>query len=515
MNAGEKPISVFRLGTVAYEDACQLQDRVAAARGSGTIGDVLLLLEHPPVITIGRGGCREDVLAPASLLQRVGVRVCPSDRGGRATYHGPGQLVAYPILKLNGDDLYGYVRGLETATIRLLRGYGLRGTRIEGQPGVWLNGDKIAAVGIAVQDGVTRHGLALNVAPQMAHFDLLIPCGIRNGGVTSMERELGRAPDGEGVSDRFVRAFEEVFRRPIREGDLGALAGFSGRRTGHPAWLWQRVSMDAERAARRMEDLLKDLSLQTVCQEAHCPNLVECFGRGTATFLILGKMCTRGCRFCAVKQGRPLPPDRDEPQRVARAAARLRLSHVVITSVTRDDLPGGGAGRFAETVDAVRQSLPQCTVEVLVPDFGGSCSALDRVLAVRPDVLNHNLETVPRLYPDVRPGADYRRSLSLLAYAKSRGGRTATKSGLMLGLGERKTEVLQTLRDLRRARCDVLTLGQYLQPTGLQCPVTRYVSPDEFARYHKKGEEMGFARVSAGPLVRSSYGAEAVCKSAQ
>jgi lipoic acid synthetase len=206
-----------------------------------------------------------------------------------------------------------------------------------------------------------------------------------------------------------------------------------------------------------------------------------------------------------VTRGNPLPIDPEEPERVAEAAARLGLEHVVITSVTRDDLPDGGAGQFAATIAEVRRRLPQVAVEVLIPDFGGSCVALDRVLAAGPNVLNHNLETVPRLYPTVRPGADYGRSLGLLAYAKARSKRVRTKSSLMLGLGERVMEVLQVFHDLRRVECDALTLGQYLQPTDRQLSVARYVSPDEFRSYRDRAEEMGFRSVTAGPLVRSSY----------
>ncbi|MEA3376346.1 MAG: lipoyl synthase [Chloroflexota bacterium] len=524
MDGEAHPISAFRLGTVPYEEACRLQERIAAARAEGAVGDTLLLLEHPAVITVGRGGGEEDVLASASRLRQAGVRVVPTDRGGRATYHGPGQMVVYPILKLAGGDLYAYVRHLEEVVIRVLEGYGLPGTRLDAHPGVWLDGSKIAAVGLAVHNGVTRHGLALNVAPDMAHFDLLIPCGITDRGVTSMERELELVPRGEGVADRFIRAFAAVFGRPVRRGDPAALAALAGETLEHPSWLWQRVSPEAEAAVGRMEHLLGELHLHTVCQEARCPNLPECFGRGTATFMILGETCTRGCRFCAVNHGRPAPPDPHEPERVAEAAARLGLEHVVVTSVTRDDLPDGGAGQFAVTIDALHRRLPGATVEVLIPDFAGSRAALDWVLAAEPEVLNHNLETVPRLYPQVRPGADYRRSLGLLAYAKAHNDRLgrpshgATKSGLMLGLGERAAEVFHVLRDLRRAGCDMLTLGQYLQPTGWdvpaerQLPVFRYVAPDEFRGYEEWARGSGFQGVVAGPVVRSSYRAGALCK---
>jgi lipoic acid synthetase len=258
-------------------------------------------------------------------------------------------------------------------------------------------------------------------------------------------------------------------------------------------------------AVAGMVNLIDNLDLHTVCQAAHCPNIAECFGLGTATFLILGDSCTRGCRFCAVKRGQPAPPDVDEPAKLAEAAARLGLHHVVVTSVTRDDLPDGGAGQFASVVRAVRRRLPKAAVEVLVPDFCGSRAALEAVLAAEPDVLNHNLETVPRLYSQVRLGGSYRRSLGVLAWAKARAPTMITKSGLILGLGERVSEVMRVLYDLRRARCDLLTLGQYLQPADDSVPVERYVSPAEFARYKEKARALGFRGVEASPLVRSSY----------
>lgn len=521
-------VSIFHLGLVEYEEARRLQERLARARAAHAIGDVVLLLQHPPVITIGRGGGREDILAPAPLLRREGISVLDTDRGGRATYHGPGQLVVYPILRLAprqaqdttqdrylhlpDGDLYGYVRCLEEVVIRVLRSYGLASCRLEEHPGVWYGGRKVAAVGVAVQDGVTRHGLALNVAPQMAHFDLLIPCGIADRGVTSMERELERTVDVSEVSARFEQAFAEVFGCRVVRGDPAALAALSEPPLEQPSWLWRTVSSETEAAVDRMAHLLAGLRLHTVCQEARCPNIAECFGRGTATFMILGDVCTRGCRFCAVRHGQPSPLDPGEPERVAEAAARLGLHHVVITSVTRDDLPDGGAGQFAATIRTVRRRLPEATVEVLVPDFGGSCAALEAVLDAAPDVLNHNLETVPRIYPQVRPQAAYRRSLGVLSWAKARAPQIVTKSGLMLGLGERTAEVVQVLRDLRQNRCDLLTLGQYLRPTDQQLPVARYITPSEFAWYKDKAETLGFRGVAAGPLVRSSHRAETLLR---
>lgn len=510
-------VTACRLGTVEYEESWRLQEDLGMARASGAIGDILLMLQHPPVITIGRGGGEEDVLATAPTLRQLGVRVLPTDRGGRATYHGPGQLVAYPILRQPNGDLHAYVWRLEETVIRVLSSYGLRAGRVDGHPGVWIGssngtgcGDKIAAVGLAVRDGITRHGLALNVTPDMSHFDLLISCGNADGGVTSMARELGWAPDLAEVAERFGRTFEQVFACQVVEGQAATLVGHSTQGSEQPTWLWQRISPQAESAVARMGNLLNHLGLHTVCREAHCPNIAECFGQGTATFMILGDFCSRGCRFCAVKRGSPAPLDPDEPERVADAAVRLNLQHVVITSVTRDDLPDGGALHFAATVQATRRRLPRTVIEVLIPDFDGSQRALETVLAAEPDVLNHNLDTVCRLYPRVRPGADYRRSLGVLAWAKAQAPRMVTKSGLMLGLGESTAELLRTLYDLRQARCDLLTLGQYLQPTDRQLPVDRYVPPAEFANYQTKAESLGFRGVAAGPLVRSSHRAEAL-----
>jgi lipoic acid synthetase len=516
-------VTAYRMGTVAYEESCHLQDELCEARDSGAIGDVLLLLQHPPVITVGRDGGEEDILAPASTLRRLGIRVLLTDRGGRATYHGPGQLVLYPILRPSNGDLYAYAWRLEETAIRVLDSYGLRAERVDGHPGVWVgssNGavrsNKIAAVGLAVRGGITRHGLALNVAPEMAHFDLLISCGIADRGVTSMERELGWAPALEEVAERFRRTFGQVFACQVVEGvpayskagPASTLLWHSTKDSELPTWLRQRLSPQAESAVARLGNLLDQFGLHTVCQEALCPNIAECFDRGTATFMILGDTCTRSCRFCAVGHSRPAPPDPGEPARVAEAASQLGLGHVVITSVTRDDLPDGGAGHFAATIGAVRSRLPEAAVEVLIPDFRGSRAALETVLAAEPEVLNHNLETVVRLYRQVRPQADYRRSLGVLAWAKSQVPKLVTKSGLMLGLGERTGEVLRALYDLRQARCDLLTLGQYLQPTDRQLPVERFVPPAEFASYQAKAETLGFRGVATGPLVRSSHRAE-------
>ncbi len=277
---------------------------------------------------------------------------------------------------------------------------------------------------------------------------------------------------------------------------------------GKPPWLRARAPGGPNYT--RLVGIMRGLDLHTVCEEAHCPNIGECWEAGTATFMILGDVCTRRCGFCAVKTGRPSTLDLEEPQRVADAVERMGLAHAVVTSVNRDELPDGGASIFAETIRAIRRRMPQTSIEVLVPDFLGDEAALRLVLEAGPDILNHNTETVPRLYREVRPSARYERSLTLLARARAwsdaeTGGRMLVKSGLMLGLGETADELRATMRDLVAAGCDILTLGQYLRPTLHHLPVRRYVPPAEFERYRIEGLEMGFRHVESGPLVRSSY----------
>jgi len=268
---------------------------------------------------------------------------------------------------------------------------------------------------------------------------------------------------------------------------------------------WLTVKAPKRGAYEEMAGFLQSLGLHTVCQSASCPNIGECFSRGTATFMILGNVCTRNCGFCGVRSGEPLPVDPEEPSRVAEAASRMGLRYVVVTSVTRDDLPDGGAAQFAETIRQLRARIPDARVEVLIPDFGGDTTSLRTVLEAAPFVLNHNVETVPRLYSTVRPDADYERSLSLLETAKKAGASIYTKSGLMVGLGESKEEVVGVLRDLRSRGCDIVTIGQYLRPSSANLPVIEYIPPAMFDEYRDIGEEMGFHHVASGPFVRSSY----------
>jgi lipoic acid synthetase len=271
---------------------------------------------------------------------------------------------------------------------------------------------------------------------------------------------------------------------------------------------WLRAPAPIGENYRELKGLVQHLRLHTVCESAACPNVGECWNRRTATFMILGNVCTRRCGFCAVQKGAPLEVDYDEPRRVAEACAALGLRYAVITSVNRDDRKDGGAEIFALTIRAIGNRIPGCKVEVLVPDFQGSHSAMDLVMNAHPDVLNHNTETVPRLYRQVRLGARYERSLDMLRYAKQVRPHIPTKSGLMLGLGESEPEVLQVMRDLRDHHVDILTLGQYLRPSPKHLPIIRYIAQQEFDGYKRAGIEMGFAHVEAGPLVRSSYHAD-------
>jgi lipoyl synthase len=272
---------------------------------------------------------------------------------------------------------------------------------------------------------------------------------------------------------------------------------------------WIRVRLGNSQRFQEIKQILRERRLHTVCEEATCPNIGECFGKGTATFMILGDLCTRRCPFCDVAHGKPLPPDADEPLNLAKTIAALKLKYVVITSVDRDDLRDGGARHFKDCIGATRELTPQTRIEVLVPDFRGRLEvALDILSECPPDVLNHNLETVPRLYRQARPGSDYANSLKLLRNFKARFPEIPTKSGLMVGLGETDDEILQVVRDLRAHDVDMLTIGQYLQPSAHHLPVTRYVEPAVFDMYAREAESMGFSHAACGPLVRSSYHAD-------
>ena len=526
---------------MAYREAWDLQKAFWEGRLRGrSAADYLLLVEHPHVYTVGRNGDGSHLLISEARLAELGAERFDIDRGGDVTYHGPGQLVGYPILRLaDARQIIPYVRAVEEALIRALAGFGVPAWREPGYTGVWTERGKAAAIGMRVSRHVTMHGFALNVNPDLDFFSHMNPCGIADRPVTSLTELLGRPVSIEETTERLVPAFAEVFGYRRRETQLGAFVRGQGRPRrfevdrlaadgcfspdrfrsvpvlinrrlpGEPERPeWMRVRARQGSAYRGMGEMMRELGLNTVCEEAGCPNIYECWGQGTATVMILGDVCTRACGFCNVTTGRPAGPDGDEPGRVAEAAARMGLRHMVITSVNRDDLPDGGSRVFAQTVSEVRRRVPGCDVEVLIPDFKGSEEDLERVMAAGPAVLNHNTETVLRLQREVRTAANYGRSLTLLARAKKIRPQGVVKSGLIAGMGETREEILGALADLRAVGADVATIGQYLRPTPRHRPVHRYVHPDEFAEYAAYGRRLGLAHVESGPLVRSSYHAQ-------
>ena len=487
-------LEILDWGCLDYKEALQRQLALVEERINGSGPDRLVLVEHPPVVTLGRSGSHEDLCLSETILQQKGIDIYPVDRGGQATFHTPGQLVAYPIIKLVGKDLHAYLQNLLEVGAAVVRSYGLKPVFKNGRPGIWIDSGKIASVGIAVRKWVTYHGIALNVNSDLDGFKWIVPCGHPEENMASLRSRLKHPINFSEVKERFIKEFRNTFGRTA---DFNHNLKISKR----PDWLVRPAPNFT--GIDQMEGLLDNLQLATVCQSARCPNLGECFNRGTATFMILGTHCTRTCRFCAVNHGKPQAVDPDEPERVARAAELLNLEHVVITSVTRDDLTDGGAEQFIRAIDCIRRRCRQAKIEVLIPDFKGSIGALQNVCNAQPEMLNHNVETVARLYPGVRPGASYRRSLGILEYAAQQG--VSVKSGLMLGLGETRNEISDTLVDLKRTGCRYLTLGQYLAPSKNHYPVVRFVTPDEFNEWEGFARQIGFDGVAAGPLVRSSY----------
>ena len=379
------------------------------------------------------------------------------------------------------------------------------------------------ALGAAAPSTVSRS----NVSSDLAMFGHIVPCGIADRGVTSLRAEGIEAPFAT-VVDAFVARAAAVFgpggteRADVRQGPVGdhgpsesherpllrrlrqaGVAPEAGIAIGQRKPEFLRVPVRIGKGYRQLGSTIHDLGLVTVCEEAGCPNIYECWADGTATFMINGERCTRACGFCQVDTRHPLPLSPDEPERVAQAVERMRLGHAVVTCVARDDLPDGGAGAMAETIRAIRSRTPDTTVEVLISDCRGDAASLDAIFEARPDVLNHNIETVARLQRAVRPSAGYARSLAVLARAGQAG--LLTKSGLMVGLGEREDEVVATMADLRGVGVSIVTVGQYLRPSRDHLPVSRYWTPEEFDRLRQAGTALGVAHVEASPLTRSSY----------
>jgi lipoic acid synthetase len=508
-----------------------------------TADDYLLLLEHPHTYTNGRFADGSNLLLSEDRLKELGAEYFDVDRGGDITYHGPGQLVGYPIMALGSrPDVTGYVRRLEELLIATLADLGIEAWAEPGLTGVWTAGGKIAAIGVRVARRVTMHGFALNVSPDLSYFGGINPCGITDREVTSISKLAGKAVSIEEVVELLIPRFAAAFGELDPEVQLGAFARGAGRsfeidelvaagafgaqppdvpltargllpgEPPRPEWMKVRAQMGE--GYRDLKRLMQDQQLNTVCEEAGCPNIFECWASGTATLMLLGEVCTRACGFCDVATGRPGEVDLDEPRRAADAVVTMGLRHAVLTSVNRDDLADGGAAIFAETVELIRARLPDCDVEVLIPDFKGDPAALDTVMAAKPDVLNHNTETVLRLQREVRTAANYGRSLALLARAKWHNPAGIVKSGLIVGMGETEAEVMGALADMRAVGADVITIGQYLRPTNRHRRVDRYVHPDEFHRYAAEGRRLGLPHVEAGPLVRSSYHAQSAKEAA-
>lgn len=511
-------------------------------------------------------------------VEALGADLVETDRGGDVTYHGPGQLVGYPILTMPGKrgggmtDTAAYVSGLEQVLIDVLARVGLEGGRLAGHTGVWVEPDgdrprKIAAIGVRLSRARTMHGFALNVDPDLAWFDRIVPCGIADRGVTSIAAEgvdiamqevvdlvveaavelwspNGRfdrsdvawklATDDLSPFSRGEGAGTPVGRHGVGHGDPGPALAYAEQADGTSVRLlgrlaeagvkadpvrlrarkpeWMRAKLDTGTGFRQTRRTVRDLGLVTVCEEAGCPNIGECWNEGTATFMILGERCTRACGFCLVDTRKPETIDYEEPGRVAEAVEQMGLQHAVVTMVARDDLADGGASAVAATVAAIRKRVPHCRVETLVSDFKGDDRSLEVVFDSRPDVFNHNIETVARLQRAVRPSASYARSLSVLARARAAG--LVTKSSIIVGMGESSAEVVQTLGDLHAVGVDIVTIGQYLRPTSHHLPVASWWEPEVFAEWKRIGESMGISHVESSPLTRSSYHARSAAAAA-
>ena len=524
------------IGRVAYREVLALQTALFEHGQE----QHLLLLEHPHVFTYGpRAELDKNLKCDPS---EVGADFVAVKRGGDITYHGPGQLVGYPILNLeNAIGATAHVCSVEQLVIDALAELGVKNAgRLTGFAGVWLDADndrrrKISAIGVRLANGRTMHGFALNVDPDMTYMrQHIVPCGVAEYPVTSLKEEginvsmqdvvkivsrlaIERWGGGEAEQQEvaWVHRPEDLSRFSRGEGPgepvrmLGRLAdaGVDGGvdlSERKPEWLRPKVQIGPE--VLKIKRTLSELKLVTVCEEAGCPNLSECWKDGTATFMVLGERCTRACGFCLVDTRKPELPEADEPQRVAEAVASMGLTHAVLTMVARDDLADGGFAHVAECVRAIRERNPLTRIETLVSDAKGEVASLQLLFDARPDVFNHNIETVARLQRAVRPSAGYARSLGVLSAAKAAG--LVVKSGLVLGMGETTEEVDGCLADLAGIGVNIVTIGQYLRPTTHHTPVARWIHPDEFTRWKQAGESLGIGHVESSPLTRSSYHAK-------
>ncbi len=499
------------LGKVKYQDALAVQKAIT----KGT-ANYLLLLEHDNVYTIGKSGTSEDILIDKQKAKMLGIGIEYADRGGKVTYHGPGQLVGYPIVTLEpcSDsrpsvfDTKAYVDALADATIDTLSSYGLEGIKLGS--GVFIKTKKglgkIASIGAKITKGRTSHGFCLNVNTDLSLYRHIIACGSNEYPATSMKELLQKEIDIKEVSRRVAKMLTKTLNFDRLDDTFTSSANNKVNKPvpAQVTRLKNRVKVTGEYA--RTVATVRKLGLVTVCEEAACPNIYECWGKSTATFMVNGDACTRACGFCAVKTGRGGGrnyQDSLEAQRVSKAVSELALDYSVITTVARDDLPDGGAGTVRDTIIAIKQKTPNTLVEVLISDLKGDPEQLNLIYEAKPDVLNHNIETVRRLTKSVRPSGRYARSLAVLARAAGYG--LVVKSGIMVGLGETISEVTETLTDLAAVGVDIVTIGQYLQPSSKQLPVFKYYNEQEFLELEQVAGELGFKAVQASAMTRSSY----------
>ena len=533
-------LNVRWLGKLSYQEAYDLQLGIHKdVSNENSLDDYLLLLEHDKVITVGRTAKAENLLVEKSELLTKKVEYFETDRGGDMTYHGEGQIVGYPIIRLTDPKkVVPYVRDLELVIIETLNKYSIESFTKKDDTGVWTKKGKIASIGIKVSKWTTYHGFSLNIFDSLDGFELINTCGNASEKVTSIH-SFNSDISFEDVAKELTKNFAKVFNyvevekqfsqftpRQLKNNKEFNIDNMVKRGVFNPNKLsipltikgnlpnepkrpeWMKVKANLGKDYMSLKSLLKDKKLNTVCEEASCPNIYECWSMGTATFMIMGDVCTRACGFCDVKTGKPGYLDLDEPLRVAESVKSMGLSHAVVTSVNRDDLDDGGSQFFADTIYAIKDSNQNCSVEVLIPDFKGERKSIDNIINANPEVLNHNLETVPRLQRDIRTAASYGRSLSLLYYAKQKGFLGKTKTGLIVGMGETKEEVLSVLKDISKLQIDIVTIGQYLRPTAKHRAIDRYAPKDEFELYKSYGESLGIPHVESGPLVRSSYHAK-------
>ncbi|MHC4655472.1 MAG: lipoyl synthase [Planctomycetota bacterium] len=499
----EHPLRIYDCGLADYREVLQQQYEMRDKRRRGEIPDTILITEHPPTVTLGARQSANKLQVSRESLTQQGVDVVDIRRGGGTTAHNPGQLVVYPILHLQELDLgiSEYIRELETIGAELLEELGVRSQQRKDLRGLWIDNRKIASIGVRVSKFVTYHGMAINIQNDLSIFDYITPCGLDGVEMTSVLKETGKHHSMTQVKKQLSQLLIKHFSTSNEPRNTNS------KLRKLPPWL--RRPLPAGESYNLTNRILKSLGLETICNNANCPNRGECWSRGTATVLILGNICTRRCRFCSVATGKPEPPDPAEPLRLAEMAKQMGLKYLVITSVDRDDLPDGGASHFRDCVNEVRQRCPEMKFEILTPDFRNcQIRAIEVLRDALPFVFAHNIETVPSLYPIARAGGDYQRSLKLLRMAKESYDGIQTKSSIMLGLGETDAEVEQVLKDLRDVGCDRITIGQYLKSSKNSLEVVEYIRPEKFDLWKQRASELGFSFCLSSPFARSSYFAE-------